>query len=80
MLFRNNGERWSFVSELHCDHQHLLVSRLCRVFTKKSEIAFVYNNRIRKYSLLDGSNISNEQVFGAGDRKFDGEDITGLFF
>ena len=79
LLFRNNGGQWSFVSELHCDHQNLLVSRLRRVLATESEITFVYNNRVRKYSLLDGSNISNEQVFGARDKKFDGEDITELF-
>lgn len=80
LLFRINGGRWGFVSELHCEHQNLLVSRLCRVFATESEITFVYNNRVRKYLLTDGSNICNVQVFGARDKKFDGEDITDLFF
>ena len=80
LLFRVNGEHWGFVSELHCDHQHLLVSRLRRVFATESEITFVYNNRIRRYSLLDGSNICNKNIPKAADKEYCGEDITDLFF
>ena len=80
LLFRIDGEKWGFVSELHCDHQHLLVSRLRRVFATESEITFVYNNRIRRYSLLDGSNICNKNIHKAADKEYCGEDITDLFF
>lgn len=80
LLFRIDGEKWGFVSELHCDHQHLLVSRLRRVFATESEITFVYNNRIRRYSLLDGSNICNKNIQKAADKEYCGEDITDLFF
>ncbi len=65
-LFRDNGGCCGFVSELHCDCQNLLVSRLCRVLATENERTFIYNYRIRKYSLLDGSNISNEQFWAGG--------------
>lgn len=79
LLFRKTGEHWGFVGELYCDHQHLLVSRLQHVIVREGDITFVYNNRIRKYSLIDGSCISNKHARNARNFCFKGEEITEKF-
>lgn len=80
LVFRKENDHWQFGGELYCDHQHLLVERLRHVFVNEAEITFVYNNRIRKYSLLDGLQICNKKIHGAKDISFIGEDITEKFF
>ena len=79
LLFRNIDGHWRFIGELYCDHQHLLVSRLQRVLVTDSKITFVYNNRIRRYSLIDGTCISNKNIKGARNLSLNGEDITDMF-
>lgn len=79
LLFRKENEHWKFAGELRCNHQHLLVSRLQHVFVTETEITFVYNNRIRKYSLTDSSEICNKPAIGARNKRYDGKDITRMF-
>lgn len=79
LLFRKNEGHWALAGEFACNHQHLLVSRLCRVLVTDDDITFVYNNRIRKYSLLDGSLIYNKQKIGARNAHYVGKDITETF-
>jgi len=73
------GEHWQFVGELHCDHQNLLVQRLQHVFVDGDEITFVYNNRIRKYSLINAKQIYNNKATSAQSIPYAGEDIVQKF-
>ncbi|MDE6441730.1 MAG: bacteriophage abortive infection AbiH family protein, partial [Clostridia bacterium] len=79
IVFRKEDEHWKLTGELHCDHQHLLVQRLKHVFVDGDEIAFVYNNRIRKYSLLNAKQIYNNYVANAKSLSYAGEDIIKNF-
>lgn len=79
LLFGNTDDHWRFIGEFPCDHQHLLVPRLRNVFLTTDDITFVYNNRIRKYSLADCSQIYNKPKPGAKNIRYDGEDITQFF-
>lgn len=76
IVFRKEDEHWKLIGELHCDHQHLLAQRLKHVFVDGDEIAFVYNNRIRKYSLLNAKQIYNSRVTSAKTLTYVGEDIV----
>lgn len=79
LLLKNTDDHWRFVGEFSCDHQHLLVSRLQHVFMTKVDITFVYNNRIRRYSLTDGTLICNKSMTGAKNNHYDGKDIKDMF-
>lgn len=79
LLLRKVDNYWKFIGELSCDHQHLLVSRLKHVFITEKDITFVYNNRIRKYSLIDGMQICNDKITGAPNNHYDGDDISNMF-
>lgn len=60
-LFQLGDGHWHFVNELECrQNQSLLNSRLRHVFVTDQYLCFVYNNRVRKYSLLDGTLIANQ--------------------
>ena len=80
LIFRNIDEHWGLIGELHCDHHCLLNRRLRHVYITDSDITFVYNNRIRKYSLIDCSVILNKSVTNARNNNYDGIDIIHLFF
>ena len=79
LLFRETAGHWAFTGELACDHQHLLVPRLRHVFVTDADITFVYNNRIRKYSLLDASLICNKPKPSARTAHYSGKEITEMF-
>lgn len=75
LFSRKNGE-WELINELKSfETQNLINRRLCHVMVTGSEITFVYNNRIRKYSLDDGSLSENQQIQGAGKKEYPGTDI-----
>ncbi len=79
-LFHLKDGHWGFVNELvSIQNQSLLNSRLRHVFLTDRDISFVYNNRVRKYSLLDGALIANQARRNAESYYYEGEDISALF-
>lgn len=59
-LFAYKEREWHFVNELESiPHQSLLNRRLRHIYLTESNIAFVYNNRMRKYSLAEGALVEN---------------------
>lgn len=59
-LFAYQEKVWHFINELESiPHQSLLNRRLRHIYLTESNITFVYNNRIRKYSLADGVLVEN---------------------
>ena len=79
LLLSKVGEHWQFTGELVCDHQNLLVDRLKSVFATNDDITFVYNNRVRKYSLADGALIYNKAVHNAKNKRYAGKNIVHMF-
>lgn len=80
-LFRLTDGHWKFVDELKSiPNQNLINPRLNYVFLSNREITFVYNSRVRKYSLSDGTLISNQARQHAGSYTYDGENISHMFF
>ncbi|WP_313163975.1 AbiH family protein [Sedimentibacter sp.] len=80
-LFRIIDNHWRFINELESiQNQSLINRRLCCVFLTANEIIFVYNNRVRKYSLSDGSLVSNKALRNAPSYLYSGVDISQLFF
>lgn len=79
-LFHLENGHWHFINELkNTQNQSLLNSRLRRVFLTNQELSFVYNNRVRKYSLLDGTLIANQGKRNAKSQSYEGEDISAQF-
>lgn len=59
-LFAYKEGEWHFVNELESiPHQSLLNRRLRHIYLTESNITFVYNNRMRKYSLAEGALVEN---------------------
>lgn len=77
-LFRNIENRWTFVDELE-SKQGVINQRLSHVFLTEQEILFVYNNRVRKYGLVDGKLVENRAVQDAKNKTYQGNDIMSLF-
>ena len=76
-LFSLVDEQWIFIRELiGIPNQGLITKRLCKLYQKEDILTFVYNNRIREYSLLDGSLIINKAIHNAGRCMYDGVDLT----
>lgn len=79
-LFRMTDGHWSFVNELESiQNQNVMNPRLRHVFLTAREITFVYNSRVRSYSLADGMLASNRGLRNARSLSYDGEEITHLF-
>lgn len=79
-LFHLEDARWRFVNELESiRNQGVLNPRLRHVFLTDRELTFVYNSRVRKYSLSDGSLTANQARRNAGSYSYEGEDVTDLF-
>ena len=71
---------WSFMRELeHIPYQSVLNRRLTRVIQNNEQLIFVYNNRIRKYSLSDGTLLANQALRNARNQRYDGTDVSDLF-
>lgn len=80
LLFSIEDDQWRFVAELESmAHQSLINPRLNQVFLTEEDITFVYNNRVRRYSLADGELIYNEDIRGARSRSYKGTEISQLF-
>lgn len=79
-LFRKTDNQWSFVKELEGFQNFGVINRRLQcVYVTKQDITFVYNNRVRKYSLVDGSLLVNKGLRNAPNCKYEGEDISKLF-
>lgn len=79
-LFRITDGHWNFVNELEgIPNQGVITPRLRRVFLTTREVIFVYNSRVRSYSLADGMLASNRGLRNAGSLSYDGEEISHLF-
>lgn len=79
-LFRLEDGHWGFVNELEgIQNQSILNPRLRHVFLTNKNLTFVYNSRVRKYALSDGSLIANQARRNAGSYSYEGEDIRALF-
>lgn len=79
-LFHLKDGHWSFVNELESiQNQSPLNLRLRHVFLTDQDLTFVYNNRVRKYSLLDGMLLSNQARRNAESHSYEGEDISAQF-
>ena len=76
-LFKRQENDWLFVTVLESfPHQSLINRRLNHVYLEVNNIAFVYNNRLRKYNLDTGKMIVNQQVLNARGKEYLGDDIT----
>lgn len=79
-LFRKNNDSWSFVGELESiPNQSLINRRLKKIYINRDEIIFVYNSRVRKYSLADSKLIYNKARQKAPLYEYQGEEITSKF-
>lgn len=80
LLLRMEDGHWRLVDELESmQHQSLLNPRLNQVYLTDKKVTFVYNSRVREYSLEDGKLISNRALRNAGSFVYDGMAIGHLF-
>ena len=79
-LFGIKDGHWRLLSELQSiPNQGIINRRLNHVFLTDREVIFVYNNRVRKYSLADGMLVANQPRRNAGSLSYEGENISHLF-
>lgn len=80
VLFHLEDGRWRFTGELESmTNQSLLNPRLQHVFLTDQTLCFVYRNRVRKYSLLDGALLENRAQRNAESCRYEGTDIRRKF-
>lgn len=80
LLFRRTDENWQFVNELHpSGHMHLLNQRLNYVYLTDNQIAFVYNNRVCRFSLDDGNPGSSTAARNARFAHYEGLEVGQYF-
>ena len=60
-------------------HRNLINRRLRHVYLAGATLTFVYNSRIRIYSLETGELIENQGKMGAKDMEFEGVEIGRMF-
>lgn len=79
-LFRMSNDHWKLVNELKSiPNQSVINRRLCHVFLTEREITFVYNSRVRSYSLADGILVTNRTLRNAKSCFYEGDEISRLF-
>ncbi len=79
-LFAYESCAWHFISELQSiPNQRLLNPRLRHVYLTKSTVTFVYNNRVRIYSLSDGRLAVNRARRYSKEHFYHGIDILNRF-
>ena len=79
-VFRYGDKKWHLMHELvGGENQNILNRRLRRVYYTGDEIIFVYNNRVRRYSLASGELKQNEQIRQAHLLQFEGQDVSRPF-
>ena len=80
-FFRLIDGRWVYIDEMESiPNQNLLNRRLQYVYLNGEKITFVYNNRVREYSLETGALIRNQARRDAKSGHYEGEEIHRLFF
>jgi len=78
-FFRLIDGKWIYIDELiNIPNQNLLNRRLQYVYLKEDKLTFVYNSRIREYSLETGALIRNQAMRDAKSGHYDGQEISGL--
>ena len=79
-LFRLVGDDWEYAAELEeIPNQGVMNKRLQRIIVDDDQIVFVYNSRVRIYSLENGDLLLNKGVQKANLRQYKGLDITERF-
>ena len=79
-VFRYGDKKWHLMNELvGGEHQNILNRRLRRVYYTGAKLTFVYNNRVRQYSLVSGKLEQNEQIRQAYLLEFEGQNVGSLF-
>lgn len=79
-FFRLAAAGWEYIDEMESiPHQNLINRRLRHVYLAGATLTFVYNSRIRIYSLETGELIENQGKMGAKDMEFEGVEIGGMF-
>lgn len=82
LLFTQQDGAWVLLNELEgIPNQGILNRRLKKVLLGDTKITFVYNSRVRRYSLDDGTLVENIPVRNAGERDYtkDGTDVSEWF-
>ena len=79
-FFRLVDENWVYIDEIKpLPHQNVLNQRLRHVFATDNQITFVYNNRVREYSLETGALVRNLAKRDAKNDEYEGKEITEIF-
>lgn len=80
-LVRFVDDKWSYIKELEgIPNQGVINRRLRKIILEQNHLTFVYNSRVRKYSLSDGALIYNRGVRGAAEHEYVGEVIMDKFY
>ena len=80
-FFRLIDGVWVYIDELKSiSNQNLLNRRLQYVYLNNKKLSFIYNNRIREYSLDTGELIRNQSKRDAKNGYYEGKEIRKLFF
>ncbi len=75
-IFRLAEGQWIFVNELQNPSQRDLINNsLDSIYLQADKILFVYNNRVRGYSVLDGEMLFNDAVKHALQHYYIGEEV-----
>lgn len=79
-FFRLVDETWVYIDEMEpIPNQNLLNRRLRYVYLNGEKIAFVYNNRVREYSLETGALVRKLARRDAKSEHYEGREISKLF-
>jgi hypothetical protein len=79
-VFGMKDDSWQLLYELEKNRENnFLTKSLYKIFLYEDRIIFVYNNRVREHSLIDGKMIQSKQFQGARNRSYPGKDVTNLF-
>lgn len=79
-LLRQIDGEWTYLGELEgIPHQGVITKRLHRILIDEGRAVFVYQSRVRVYSLLDGALVSNMAVRRAPEQRYMGRDFTQKF-
>lgn len=79
-FFRLADETWEYIDEMEpIPNQNLLNRRLRYVYLNGEMISFVYNNRVREYSVETGALVQNLARRNAKSEYYEGTEISKLF-
>ena len=79
-FFRLIDGVWVYIDEMEpIPNQNLLNRRLRYVYLNSEKITFVYNNRVREYSLETGELVRNQARRDAKSEHYEGVEISKLF-